>query len=85
MRAHFSVRVFDGGDVDVLEGAVDEALDQTGLAHAAGAEDDDAVVVALLRHLGEEDEAWNASSFYYVGLFNASFCLMCYYYARQHT
>ena len=46
-----SVRVLNCRDVGIPERAVDKPEYETGLADAAGAEDDDAVVVALLGHL----------------------------------
>lgn len=50
---HLAVGVLDGGNVGLPEGALDEAQDQRGLAHAARSEHHDPVVIALLGH-GEQ-------------------------------
>ena len=49
-KQYLSVCIFDGRDVGVSEGAMDEPEDEAGLADAPGPEHDDPVVVALLRH-----------------------------------
>lgn len=51
--SHLTIGVLDGGNVALAKGAFDEAQDERALADAAGAEDDHAVVVALLRHAGD--------------------------------
>ena len=47
---YLSVCIFDGGDVGVSEGAMDEPEHEAGLSDSPGPEHDDSVVVALLRH-----------------------------------
>ena len=53
---YLSVGILNRWDVGVPEGAVDEPEHEAGLADAARAEDDDAVVVALLGHCGSGRE-----------------------------
>lgn len=48
--SHLSVRVLDGGYVTLAERPLDETQHEAALADSAGAEHDDAVVVALFGH-----------------------------------
>ncbi len=52
-----AVGVLDGRDVVLAERASHEAQNERALPDAAGAEHDDAVVVALLRHDAQPDRA----------------------------